>query len=126
MWGDREIRARYPSLTENNNYMTYAIASTIIGSAQTQFKAGSSGSCKGTLPNLTYAICHPCARENSKMSSQDLAERCASCPKDAICHATTAFVSGSTIPANMKNGNGTSTAFDEEQPISVRPGPKEP
>ena len=83
VWGYREIRSRYSIITDNN-YMIYAIASTIIGSAQTQFKAGSSGSCKGTLPNLTYAMCHLCARENSRMSLQDLAERCVSCPKDVI------------------------------------------
>jgi len=85
IWGDQVIRRRYRKITKNDNYMTYAIASTVIGNSAVQLSTGKKKFPQGYLPCQTYANCHPCARENFRGTSEVKKLRCASCPKDPLC-----------------------------------------
>jgi len=85
IWGDQVIYSRYGNITKNDNYMTYAIASTMIGNSAVQLSTAKKGCPKGHLPCLTYADCHPCARVNFRGSSEQKKLLCASCPKEPLC-----------------------------------------
>ena len=71
--GDQEIISKYSNITASDNYMTYAIASTIIGNSVNQYGTGTK-QCQpnGELIYDTYAYCHPCTKEFFKGTSEQL------------------------------------------------------
>jgi len=86
IFGDQHIASHFANITMKDNYMLYGIASTVIGSAQTQFAARHTACVDGILDNITRKDCYPCASGvHQETSSLEYALHCKTCPNDTMC-----------------------------------------